>query len=175
MLSQVTAVNFIGAVGNGRTKPVRLEALAEDGTYVELVAKFSAGCDRGVTSLAVEAICAALAADLDLPIPEPFIVEVEPDFLFVVPDPEIRDILQASCPLGFGSRHLPSGFLTWPGYSQVHEASRATALAVYVFDCLIQNIDRSPKNPNCLTDGKEFGIFDHEIGHLSSAGAQSVE
>lgn len=169
MLSQVTAVNYIGAVGNGRTVPVRLEAITTDDEYVELVGKFSAGCDRGVTSLAVEAICASLAADLELPIPEPFIIEVETDFISHIPDDTIRQILQNSCPLGFGSKHLPAGFFTWATKSDVHDRARDTALSIYVFDCLIQNIDRKPVNPNCLTNGSELGIFDHEIA-LNTSG-----
>lgn len=163
MLSQVTAINYIGPVGNGRTTPVRLEAMTDDGEYVELVGKFSDGCDRGVTSLAVEAICAALAADLELPIPEPFIVEVESDFITHIPDLNVKTILQNSCRLGFGSKHLPPGYFTWAANSELHESSRASALAIYVFDCLTQNIDRSPENPNCLTNGQAIGIFDHEI------------
>ena len=169
MLSQVTAVNYIGAVGNGRTTPVRLEAVTDDGEYVELVGKFSGGCDRGVTSLAVEALCAALAADLDLPVPEPFIVEVEPDFITHVPDTNVKAILQQSCRLGFGSRHLPPGFFTWARNSELHDRSRSTALAIYVFDCLVQNIDRTPENTNCLTNGQAIGIFDHEIA-LNTSG-----
>ena len=169
MLSQVTAVNYIGKVGNGRTTPVRLEAISDDGEYVELVGKFSGGCERGVTNLAVEAVCAALAADLGLPIPEPFIVEVERDFITHIPDADVKTILQRSCRLGFGSKHLPPGYFTWALHSELHESSRPAALAIYVFDCLIQNIDRMPKRPNCLTNGQSIGIFDHEIA-LNTSG-----
>lgn len=52
MLSHVTAVRFDGRVQSGRTAPCRLTCEAADGTDVEVVAKFSDGCDRKVTALA---------------------------------------------------------------------------------------------------------------------------
>ncbi|MGH8556989.1 MAG: hypothetical protein ACRESZ_05905 [Methylococcales bacterium] len=44
------------------------------------IAKFSAGCERRAMALAVEGITAMLEADLDLPIPEPFCVQVDDEF-----------------------------------------------------------------------------------------------
>lgn len=163
MLSLITAVSYLGAVGNGRTRPVRLEAIDEAGQYVETVTKFSAGCDRGVTNLAVEAICASLAVDLGLPVPEPYLVQVDRDIIDEIPDSELQNLILASEPLGFGSKQLPPGFFTWALNTPIHADMIFDALGVYVFDCFIQNIDRKPKNPNCLTNGTKIGIFDHEI------------
>jgi hypothetical protein len=60
----------------GRTGPVLAAIETEDGEEVEVFAKLSAGCDQGVVNLAREAIAACLAADLGLPVPRPWLVEV---------------------------------------------------------------------------------------------------
>src|SRR6185437_5976243 len=38
----------------------------------------------------------------------------------------------------------------------------STAMDVYAFDALIQNIDRRRQNPNLATQGDEIVLFDHE-------------
>lgn len=163
MLSLITAVSYLGAVGSGRTRPIRLEAIDETGHYIETVTKFSAGCDRGVTNLAVEAVCASLAVDLGLPLPEAFVVQLDRDIIDEIPDSELQELILASDPLGFGSRQLPPGYFAWALNTPIHADMVIDALGVYVFDCFLQNIDRKPTNPNCLTNGTKIGIFDHEI------------
>jgi len=163
VLDHLEVVNYLGPVGNGRTKPCRLEATRNDDEYVEVVAKFSNGCDRGVTSLAVEAICAMLACDLDLPMPEPFTVSLDTDLIREIPDDEIRGIISRSDECGFATKQLPPGYATWAKNHQVHADAICDAVGVFIFDCFTQNIDRLPTNPNCITNGRLFGIFDHEI------------
>lgn len=38
-----------------------------------------------------------------------------------------------------------------------------TAAAIFVFDAIIQNVDRRADNPNCLVKGNEIRIIDHEM------------
>ena len=64
MLHRATPIAFDRAMGNGRTKPALLVCETQAGEEVEVVAKFSANCDQGVTNLAREAVAACLAADL---------------------------------------------------------------------------------------------------------------
>jgi len=169
VLDHLEGVSYIGPVGNGRTKPCRLEAVRADEEYVEVVAKFSDGCERGVTSLAVEAICACLACDLNLPMPEPFTVSLDADLIAEIPDIEIGKLINSSDQVGFATEHLPSGYATWARNHQIHPDALCDAFGVFIFDCFIQNIDRLPSNPNCITNGTKFGIFDHEIS-LNTAG-----
>ena len=89
--------------------PVRLACETAVREEVEVVAKLSARCDRGVTALVAEAIAAMLAADLDLPVPEPFLVRLEPDFVDAIADSEVAAIARNSSPLAFGSKKLPPG------------------------------------------------------------------
>lgn len=43
------------------------------------------------------------------------------------------------------------------------EATRPTAAGVLLFDAIIQNPDRRDENPNCLVQGNELRMIDHEL------------
>ena len=170
MLSQVTAVRFDGRAKSGRTIPCRLTCEAADGAEVELMAKFSDGCDRKVTGLVMEAIAAILAADLDLPVPEPFLVVLEPEFIAGLPDETVAAMARRSNPLAFGSKHLPPGYTSWPVGKAIPKDAIATAAEIFAFDALVVNEDRRTINPNCLFSGASLAIYDHEMAFPSTEG-----
>ena len=167
MLSHVTAVRFDRRVQSGRTVPCRLTCEAVDGTEVEVVAKLSDGCDRKVTALVMEAIAAMLAADLDLPVPEPFLVTLEPEFIAGVPDETVAAMARRSNPVAFGSKHLPPGYTSWPVGKAIPKDALGTAAEIFAFDVLIVNDDRRPVNPNCLFSGSSLAIYDHEMAFFT--------
>ena len=167
MLSHVTAVRFDGRVQSGRTVPCRLTCEAADGAEVEVVAKLSDGCDRKVTALVMEAIAAMLAADLDLPVPEPFLVTLEPEFIAGLPDETVADMARRSNPVAFGSQHLPPGYTSWPVGKAIPKDALATAAEIFAFDVLIVNDDRRSVNPNCLFSGSSLAIYDHEMAFFT--------
>lgn len=92
--------------------PIHLACEANGREEIEVVAKLSASCDMEVGALVAEAIAALLAADLDLPVPEPFVVRLDADFRATIPDPEIANLARRSSPIAFGSRKLPPGYTT---------------------------------------------------------------
>jgi len=167
LLEELRAVRFGRKMTSGKTGPCLLGAERKDGTEVEVVVKFSAACERGVGALACEAVAAMLAADLDLPIPEPCIIRVEPSFLDAFPSSlrEVAQRVRGSSALAFGSALLP------PGYSlastSIPRALVAQASEIFAFDCLIANPDRRVENPNCQSNGKSYAIFDHELAFLT--------
>lgn len=134
-----------------------------DGSIVAVVAKFSDFCDQKETHLAREVIGALLAADLGLPVPEPFLVEVPEGWAEIVPDIDRRERIAASGPLAFGSRMVTGGYSTWTPNTRIKEGMFDTAAAIFVFDAIIQNFDRKADNPNCLVRGEEIRIIDHEL------------
>lgn len=169
MLATVKAVRFDGQMKSGRTAPCKLECVRADASSVELVAKFSSGCDRKNGSLVAEAVAAMLAADLDLPVPEPFLVSFDADFIDCVPASSnaVAARMRASSPIAFGSAKLPPGFAVLPTGKAIPSAARQEAAEIFAFDCLIQNPDRRPTNPNLLFDGQHFAIFDHELAFMT--------
>lgn len=169
MLDSVTALRFDRRMGNGKTWPCQLSCQKADGEEVEVIAKFSAGCERQAGGLVAEAIAAMLAADLDLPVPEPMLVEFDLEFVGLIRlrDPELADLASRSCPVAFGSNKLPQGFALLPRDKAIPQTLRAQAAEIFAFDALIQNSDRRPENPNCLLDGRSFAIFDHELAFIT--------
>ena len=130
---------------------------------VELVVKFSQGCEAKTPGLIAEAFAALLAADLGLPIPEPFLVKIEQDFVGTLPDPEIKALAASSSPWAFGLRKLPPQFSTIIRQVSLPQPLLCTAAEIVAFDFLIANPDRRLKNPNCLFNGRALAIYDHEL------------
>jgi hypothetical protein len=162
MLSIVTATRFIKRMGNGRTLPCLIECEDEQEHKVELVVKYSDKLIEKEKSLAFEAIAAMLAADLTLPVPEPFIVKLDSDFIDLVSDAEVRTAMRKSCGLGFGLQ-LVTGYSVWPTGHTVPRDMVEVAAEIAVFDKIIENGDRRPSNPNCQFLANDFLIFDHEL------------
>lgn len=167
MLDLVTAIRFDGRVQTGRTMPCRLACELAAGDEVEVVAKLSAGCDRRIAALVSEAIAAMLAADLDLPVPEPFLVKLDAEFVATIPDQTVVEIARRSNPIAFGSKSLPPGFTSWPVSKPVPKDALNVAADILAFDALIANADRRAENPNCLFNGTTLAIFDHELAFVT--------
>jgi len=165
VLDYVTAQRFDRRMSLGKTWPCLLACDRDDGEEVELVGKFSAGCERREGGLVIEAIAALLAADLDLPVPEPFLVRMDEGFIASLPASEhaLAERIRQSSRVAFGSCLLPTGFSVWAAERSVAPALRQQAAEIFAFDCLLANPDRRPDNPNLKFDGKSFAIFDHEL------------
>lgn len=163
MLTRVTAIEFTRPTRTGRTKPAILACQAPDGSVVEVVAKFSAGCDQREVNLAREVIAACLAGDLGLPVSEPFLIDLPAEFVSLVPDAGQRTRIAASVPVAFGSRHLSGQVSAWNQRTRLLPSMVPTAAAILAFDGIVQNADRRADNPNCLVRGTELRIFDHEL------------
>lgn len=169
MMETVTAVRFDRRTENGKTWPCLLACERANGDEVELVAKFSAGSERKVGGLVAEAVAAMLAVDLGLPVPEPFVVALDDGFIDLVStrDAPLADRMRSSSRFAFGSSKLPPGFTTLPVGARVSDELRAEAAEVFAFDCLIENPDRRPDNPNLLSNGRSLAIIDHELAFMT--------
>lgn len=162
MIERACAVEFTREAINGRTGPLLLVCETNTGEFVELFCKFSAGCDQGVTNLAREVIAACLAADLNLPVPKPYLVEIPLIFPSLIRDGKISSKVARSVPLAFGSKRA-NQYSAWTIGNRVPASKRGLAASVILFDGSIQNPDRRVGNPNCLVKGDEFRLIDHEL------------
>lgn len=163
MFTRVTPIEFVRAMGAGRTRPLLLVCTTPTGDAVEIVAKFSAGCDEGVSSLAREVVAACLAADLGLPIPVPSLVSLSPEWIQTLAIPEVVSRVRGSSPIAFGSTLITRQYSAWTSGHRLTSAVLPTAASILVFDAIIQNPDRGTTNPNCLVRGSELRIIDHEM------------
>lgn len=163
VLKRVSPIQFDRPTTQGKTGPYFVTCEADDGSTVEVVAKFSDGCEQRNVNLAREVIAACLAGDLNLPVPEPFLVEASPEWTATIPGAAERAKVQRSSSVAFGSRAMTRQFNIWTPGNAISDLMLPTAAAIFVFDGIIQNPDRRSNNPNCLVRGDEVRIFDHEL------------
>jgi len=111
----------------------------------------------------MEVISALLAGDLGVPIPQPFLLELDPAFIDVIPDAEWADMARNGPSVAFGSKLLPSAYSAWVSGTVPVGQMTDTAANILLFDAVIENPDRRAVNPNCLVRGDEIRVFDHEL------------
>ena len=169
MVVRLAADEFIRQATSGRTRPILTLCESESEKPLEVFCKVSAGCLEGVTSLAREVLASCLAADLNLPVPQPYLVEISSDLVSAVTDIDMRHRLQNSCAVGFGSARVENQFSAWTTGHRVTDAMLPSALGTILFDAAIQNSDRRVSNPNCLVSGHDLRLIDHELAFPSSS------
>jgi hypothetical protein len=167
VLSTAIAVRFDHALSSGKTRPCLLACTIANGNEIEVVAKFAEGCELKERGLIAEAITAVLAADLDLPVPEPFLVPLSDEFIREISDSQLRRLAESGSKVCFGSKKLPPGFSTYPADKPLPRTLIPTAAEIFAFDHFIANPDRTVANPNLLFNGRQFAIYDHELAFFT--------
>jgi hypothetical protein len=162
MIQWATAIEFVRAATNGRTGPLIMICETANREIVEIFCKLSAGCEQGVVHLAREAVSVCLAADLGLPVPVPYFVDIPPELAPNISDPIAATRISGSVSVAFGSKRA-NQFSAWTSGNQISNALLPTAAAALVFDGIIQNPDRRVGNPNCLVKGGDIRLIDHEL------------
>lgn len=124
--------------------------------------KFHSEVTGGPTGLLFEFVAAQLAAHLQIPMPEPALIEIDPRLAEVVQEEEVANRIRASAGLNFGTKFLSAGYVTWQVDDSIPSSLRQIASEVMAFDAVIDNADRSRQNPNLLWKGDKLFVFDHE-------------
>jgi hypothetical protein len=136
----------------GGSLPGLVEA-DDDGLYV---VKFT-GAGQGPKALAAEIVAGELARALGLPVPELVLVDVDPIMARAEPDPEIQDLIRASAGINLGVDFLPGAL----PYSPAMPPEPELAASVVWLDALVENVDRTPRNPNLLRWHHNLWLIDH--------------
>jgi hypothetical protein len=152
VLRTVTATRYVTPLREGGSLPGLVEA-DDDGLYV---VKFR-GAGQGPKALAAEIVAGELARGLGLPVPELVLVELDPDMARAEPDPEIQDLIRASAGVNLGVDFLPGSL----PYSPARPPEPDLAAAVVWLDALVENVDRTPRNPNLLLWHGQLWLIDH--------------
>lgn len=163
MIESAIAVRFDGYVEQGRTGPLRVHVETAQGEYVDVILKV-AGPELPIEGLANEMLGAVLAGDLNIPTPQPYFIELTPDFINSIGDAPLRARLAGTCPTAFGSRDVGAQWRKWNSTDHLDTNSQNLALSILAFDAFIGNPDRRPSNPNllrCKTDHRMV-VIDHE-------------
>ena len=154
MLRTVHATRYVAPLREGGSLPALVEA-DDDGMYVTKLR----GAGQGPRALVAEVVCGELARALGLPVPEIVLVDVPVELSHAEPDPEIQELLAKSAGLNLGLDFLPGALPYAPAGTVQPDA--ATAADVVWFDALVENVDRTPRNPNILVWHGAPWLIDH--------------
>jgi hypothetical protein len=152
VMRTVTATRYVTPLREGGSLPAIVEA-DDDGLYV---CKFR-GAGQGPRALAAEIVAGELARGLGLPVPDLVLVELDAELARAEPDPEIQDLIRASDGLNLGVDFLPGAL----PYSPAAPPDPDLAAAVVWLDALVENVDRTPRNPNLLRWHGRLWLIDH--------------
>lgn len=166
MLDSISAVSYRKTFSSGRNNPLLLDAERKSGEFVQVVAKL-ASAECKASGLVREAIAAVFAADLEMRVPEPFVVEFSREFVQSVTDSEVRSRLEGAGPSGFGSLYVPMAIQVTSG-SALRSDETSEAVNVFGLDGGILNPDRRPAKPNCLRANDVLWLIDHELAFLNA-------
>jgi hypothetical protein len=116
------------------------------------------GAGQGVKALIAELIGCEIARAIGLKVPEVVFANLDTAFGRTEPDEEIQDLLKASVGLNLALHYL-SGAITYD--PTVTKLDATLASKIVWLDCLLTNVDRTPKNTNMLVWHKELWLIDH--------------
>lgn len=167
MLREVIATRYITPLREGGSLPGLVEA-DDFGTYV---LKFT-GAGQGRKTLVAEVVCGELGRRLGLPVPRLVTVALDPVLGLGEPEQQVQDLLRSS-----GGTNLGMDFLSGAlGFDPLaFTVSPEEAGRIVWFDALVNNVDRSWRNPNLLMRHGDLWLIDHGatmIWHHNWPGAE---
>ncbi|MFG3044800.1 HipA family kinase [Streptomyces sp. NPDC048241] len=153
MLTEVTATRFVTPLREGGSLP----GLVETDDLGLHVLKF-AGAGQGRKTLVAEVVCGELARRLGFRVPKLVTVLLDPVLGLGEPERQVQDLLRAS-----GGANLGMDFLSGAlGYDPLaFPVDPGEAGRIVWFDALVNNVDRSWRNPNLLVQGGGLWLIDH--------------
>ncbi|TCC90449.1 aminotransferase class I and II [Pedobacter frigiditerrae] len=152
-LRTVNVTRYVTPLREGGSMPAIAEA--DDGFLYVL--KFR-GAGQGHKALISEIIGGEIARVLGLKVPELVFANLDEAFGRTEPDEEIQDLLKASVGLNLALHYL-SGAITYD--PTVTKIEPLLASQIIWLDCLLTNMDRTPRNTNMLFWHKELWLIDH--------------
>ncbi|NUR72450.1 MAG: aminotransferase class I and II [Hamadaea sp.] len=152
-LPSVTALRYVTPLREGGSLPGVVEA-DDLGTYV---VKFR-GAGQGPKALVAEVIVGELARRLGLPMPDLAQMEFGEVLGRAEPDPEVQELLLNSAGSNLGMDFLPGSLGFDP---RVHKVDSGLADRVVWLDALVENVDRTWRNPNLLMWHGSLWLIDH--------------
>lgn len=120
------------------------------------------GCCMPSYGRIYEFYAAMLGQVLLTPTIEPAIINFPEDILEWLPYSESQAVAGGEN-RHFGSKFLGSGWEVYMPGKMLEKNILDDAIAIYIFDLIIQNMDRKPENPNLFVNGYSLVALDHEL------------
>lgn len=152
-LRSVHVTRYITPLREGGSLPALVEA--DDG-FTYLLKFYGAG--QGAKALIAELIGGEIARSLGFKVPEIVFANLDRSFGQIEGDEEVQDLLKASVGLNLALHYL-AGAITFDPL--VTDVNPRLASQIVWLDCLLNNVDRTPRNTNMLMWHKELWLIDH--------------
>lgn len=153
-LPLLTAVRYVAPFREGGSVPALVEA--DDGRLYVVKLR---GAAQGVRALVAEVIVGTLAETCGLPVPPLATVAIDGALARTEPHQEIAQVLRASVGTNAALGHLPAALGFDPAARPDVPPDLASRLVL--FDSFVENVDRTPRNPNLLWSGGTLWLIDH--------------
>lgn len=154
MLRTVRATRYVLPFREGGSVPALVEG-DDLGMYVVKLR----GAGQGAKALVAELVAGELARAAGLAVPEIVLVDLDRAIADSEPDPELAAPLEASAGINLGLDYLPGSITFDPVADPAPDAD--TASRIVLFDALVLNVDRTPRNPNLLSWHGRLWLIDH--------------
>lgn len=168
MLKEAIATRYITPLREGGSLPGLVEA-DDLGTYV---IKFT-GAGQGRKTLVAEVVVGELARRLGFRVPRLVTLALDPVLGLGEPEQQVQDLLRGSGGANLGMDFL-SGALGFDPLAFTVDPEEAGRIVW--FDALVNNVDRSWRNPNLLMWHGDLWLIDHGatmIWHHNWPGAEA--
>jgi hypothetical protein len=157
---RLDAISVDGVMRTGRTRPLLLHcASISNHELTPYVVKLYGDASLGHRCLARELFGTLLGQVFGFRVPRAAIIDVHQGLSQGVGEPAMREKIQRSPGLNFGSEYLQGAI----SFSYLPESHLQLAAEVFAFDMLIQNLDRRKGNPNMFQDCDGLIMYDHEM------------
>ena len=153
ILRTVNVTRYVVPLREGGSLPAIVEA--DDGFLYVL--KFR-GAGQGIKALIAELIGGEIARTLGFKVPEIVFANVDEAFGRTEADEEIQDLLKFSEGMNLALHYLSGAISFDPTVTSV---DALLASQIVWLDCLITNVDRTPRNTNMLTWYRKLWLIDH--------------
>lgn len=161
MLRTVHALRYVAPLREGGSVPALVEA-DDDGLYVVKLSGAAQGTKVLVAEIVVGELIRALALEepeLGLLMPDLAMIDLPIELSHAEPDPEIQEPIARSAGLNVGMDFLPSA-LPYAAAAGPQPGADLAAALVWI-DAFVENVDRTPRNPNLLTWHGRVWIIDN--------------
>ena len=160
-----TPLTIVRTFGTGANQPVLMRGVTRHGEKEDIVVKLMASERMDPGRSMRELVAAMLARRIGLNVPEPCLTIIDEGAVSLGKTESMRERLQDSLGINFSCVHVKNLF-PWAVADELPTRMRGNALKVFVFDLLIQNVDRTKGaggKPNLFTVEGEFYVLDHEL------------
>ena len=117
------------------------------------------GAAQAPASLVAEIVVGGLADALELPVPARVLIEIRADVCIDDPHQELRRLVRASVGMNLGFQVLP-GVQPFRA-ADAERVDPDQASSIVWLDGLVQNPDRTTKNPNLIWSHGQLWLIDH--------------